>query len=1326
MKSLKNRLRRSKKLTNEFLSIKEINKKVKEFIPIKEKDKDKEKDKEIDVEYNLVLILKSLKNILNNSSRNIFSSVDSLKNELNYIDIEAYLNQFHSKPYFKYKIYPLLEILKETHLKNKKEKAFLHSAKEMNITINEQNKITESQIDCLNYMLIFQYERLLLLENNVFEIFVYLKDIFSYLKGDYKYLLDYYLLIQLHTYSLLGIPKFKENQKNNNDKKKYISISKILFDIIYKTNNPTLLELAFILFCQHYLYFRDNSFIFLPINKWVFLILKFLKGEIDISFDDSKGKDYYSLSKVIHSKYILGEIQRNKKREKSSESNIISALSNEDIPIKQRISFPPANLKSFERNDNIFEYLEDFTYESFPKKSGLSKGPSEIFIINLFKYCENEKENKKKNKEEYYFNKKMELIQGALIIADKILKFNYDKKEYKDFDEKYFCMKLFDEVYKLYLKYDELHIIKRCINNFGSILLKCPNYIIEYIPKIITRLSENALIGKSENLVNQLNYFFQNFNFIFQKAFDENDINLIKKINKITKDNVMMRSIVLLNPFIFKLKILKLNTKFPHEKIFNNIQSLINNYFIFCSTLVHNALILNNYILSIYIEVIIIYLIEKSSPDLIRKYMIKIITKIYREKLVNRILNFLIVDENGNLKLKILFYILRHISSDKYNRNNLPYLIKFLEKNNKINKSSSSKILEFIAKYFINKGTKFYLVDFYKDKNFIKNSSNELNFDENEYVEIYDALNPKSNEKIFKFIMKIFFQCLTEYKELDDISNIQKILSMIFINMGSLEQNNIKKLFEFFVDYLNNITQMIILQGHKIWQNYFKQYLEILNYANYYIIIKNNNFKEINKNDQNYIESLTNSYNKIILSLFKLIPNNLSSKDYEILNIIPIIYSILVTLDNLTVLNNQDKKDNLSNNNETNISYELLNIINKYLSNKTKSTFNSCNISLFYIFYYLKNISKKEYFDIIYNIIIRSLNIEEFKYENNATNAVNFILIKLCVKILYSEKEYITKEEDEVLSFYDKKYQLIQKLHEIIKKNLEDDNKNNDINSINSIEGKESIDEGTINTVEQNFEKKIELIKKYIIFNSNSNFIDINMDKYNEKDEIKNIIIEKYKETKDIVSCRYQKWLIFMEMLSNSKSKKSLTSSDMNENIDFLLNSSFSFSENKPIHFVSLIKSLELENEDLNLFSNFLAILGNIIINENEIVFKNESIFENTIYKFDKFILYGVVFVLIKKYFEEFDAHFSCNFIVFIKPLRLKGIYMIKIQKNSDFKMKNNNAFKLLTQIDQDFNKIFSDFIILDTKNQKQISYFNNLIEMIFNYSFLEEQINNS
>ena len=56
--------------------------------------------------------------------------------------------------------------------------------------------------------------------------------------------------------------------------------------------------------------------------------------------------------------------------------------------------------------------------------------------------------------------------------------------------------------------------------------------------------------------------------------------------------------------------------------------------------------------------------------------------------------------------------------------------------------------------------------------------------------------------------------------------------------------------------------------------------------------------------------------------------------------------------------------------------------------------------------------------------------------------------------------------------------------------------------------------------------------------------------------------------------------------------------------------------------------------------------------------------------------------------------------------------------------MKNSVPFKLLTQIDQDFNKIFNNNIILDTNDKKQIDYFYNIIEMIFNYSFLEEQIN--
>ena len=1324
MKSLKNKKKKGKKDTYELLTIKEINKKVKEPIPIKDKEKEKE------IEYNLVLILKSLNNIIFNPS-NLMTNVDTLKNELNFIDIEAYLNHFHSKPYYKYKIFPLLEFLKELYLKSKKQNGFLHIVKDMNRTINEENKITDRQIDCLNYMLIFQYDKLLLLDNEIYDIFIYLKDIFTYLTNDYKYLFEYYLLIELHTFILLNKQKIIDNSKLNlTEKKKNVGITKILFDIIFKINNPFLIELAFMAFCQNYLHFRDNSFIFSPINKWIFLILKLLRDEIKIVFNDSKEKDYYYLSKLLDSKYKLRENERNQKREKSPESGRKSVLSAKEMTNIQRISIP-INLKINEISENDSEYLEDKTYEIYPNDFGLPRGISENFIINLYKFAQNEKENIKNKKENYNSNQRMEIIQGALIIADKIIKSDYSGKEYADYDEKYFCKRLLDEIMKLYLKINDFHIIKRCLSCFGSILLKYPGCIITYIPKIMIRLSENALSGKTENLVNQLNYFFQNCSTIFQKAYEDNNIELIRIINKITKDNLMMRAIVLINPFIFKLNIVKPNaSKSFHEKINTNIQTLISNYFIFCSSLVYNNLILNNYMITIYIEVIIIYFVEKCTPDMIRKHMIKIITKVYREKLLNRILNFLLVDEKGNLKLKTLFYILRYISSDKYNKNNLPFLIKFLEKNNKINTSSSSKILQFLAKHITNEGTKFYFADFYKDKNLTSSStSNELNNDENENVEIYDTLYPKTNEKIFKYIMKIFFHCISETKEFDDISHIQKILSMIFLNMANLEKNNIFILFEYLSDYLNNLAQKITVEGHKIWQNYFKQYLEIINYANSYINIKNNYFKDENI-DKNYVEKLICYYNKIISNLFKLIPNNLSSKDYEILNIIPIIYSHLLTLDNLNRINNKENKENkeskeISNNNENNnnVSYEILNILKNYLTtNKLKSqtTIYSCNISLFYIFYYIKNIPKKEYFKNIYNTIIKLLNIDEFKYENTFINAANYILVKLCVKIFYEEKEYIQKGEDDTSS-YDKKYQLIDKLLGLIKNHINDEKSNININSINP---DESIREDNCNLIEQSLERRIELINKYIKFSENSNYININIDQKNNLDEIKDIKIEKYKETKDIISCRYQKWLIFIEMLFNSKSKKNAPSNDINDNIDFLLNSSFSFSENKPIHFISIIKSLKLEKNDLEIFSNFLAILGNIIINGNEIVLKNENIFENNIFKFEKAMMHGVVFVLMKDYYEEFDAHFSCNFIVYIKPLNFKGIYLIKFEKKSDFKMKNNSAFKLLTQIDQDFNKMFSDLIIIDTNDQKQISYFYNLIEMIFNYSFLEEQIN--
>jgi len=1337
MKNSKLNKRLSRKDYLETLSVKDINKKVKDPISTKEKEN----------EYNLVLIIKSLNSIINNIPKN---SYNNSRQELNYSDIELYLKKFHSKPYYKYKIFPLLEILEAIYIKTKKEKAFLNSAKEMNITINEENKIVDSQIDRLNYILISHYEKLLLLDNEVYDIFFYLKDIFSYLYDEYKHLLDYYLLIQLHTFNLLGVKKLKENKKNNNgDKKKYnINITKILFDIIYRTNNLILVEIAFILFCQYYLNFRDGSFIFLPIEKWVFLILKLLKGEIYLINENNEDRDYFSLGKIIHLKYVMGEAGRNKERKKvleqefdnKSENNIEEKIENEDelkspnsskeFTYSQRHSMLPVHLSNLDKYKDISSYLEDKTYDSYSKELSLPRGPSEIFLINLYKYTQSEKEKMKKNKD-YALQQKSEIIQGALTIADKILKFTYDSKEYSEYDEKYFCTKLLDEIMKLYLNNKDLHIIKRCLNCFGSIMNKYPYKAIDFVPQIIKRLVQNELIGEIEHLVNHLNYVLQSCNNVFQMAYDENNFELIKKINHITVNKDMIDAFVFLNPYIFKLKVLKTNTNKNSDKNNANSQSLVTNYFIFCSFFINNYLILTHGMMTINMEIIVIDFVEKTSSDLVRKYMIKIITKINNKELLRRIYNYLFIDDNKNLKLKTLLYVFRYVSSEKHNKKNLYLLIKFLEENNNINKTSSSKILDFLAKHLINKETKFYFVDFHKDKNMKKSITSEYGDEEKEYVEIYDILHPKNNTKIFNFIKNLFFFCINQNKEIDDISNIHKILSMLCFNLVPLEEKNICILLDFLVEYLNIINQQINLQGHKIWQNHFKQYLEILNYTNTYIKIKNSQNKEGNL-DENYLQKLINSYNKIILVLFKLIPNNLSSRDYEASNMIPVIYSYLLTLDNLSKLHKKENNNNIEKSNkkekENNVYNELLNILSKCLvsninSKSSKSqTLNSCNISLYYIFYYLKNFSKKEYFDALYNIIMKSLNIEEFKYENNIINPMNFVLIKLCVKILYEEKDFIRNEDKEYLSSFDKKYQFIQRLHVVIMEGLHNDENNAIINSnsLNNIE--ESNLSNSPNIAEQSIEQKIQLLNKYLNFSSNSNFININMENFSKKDENTDVKIEKYKETKDNIICRYQKWLIFLDILSKSKSKKT-KNTITNNNYDVLLNSSFSLSENRIIHFISIIKSVELDKSSFQIFSNFFTILGNILVNENKVVFKKENIFENIIFSFNRNMIHNIVFVLIKKYFEEFDAHFSANFVLYIKPANSQGIYFVKIRKMSDFKMKNNTCFKLLTQIDQDFNRIFSDFIILDTNDKNQIKYFYDLIEMMFNYSFLEEQI---
>ena len=70
---------------------------------------------------------------------------------------------------------------------------------------------------------------------------------------------------------------------------------------------------------------------------------------------------------------------------------------------------------------------------------------------------------------------------------------------------------------------------------------------------------------------------------------------------------------------------------------------------------------------------------------------------------------------------------------------------------------------------------------------------------------------------------------------------------------------------------------------------------------------------------------------------------------------------------------------------------------------------------------------------------------------------------------------------------------------------------------------------------------------------------------------------------------------------------------------------------------------------------------------------------------------------------------------------------MKKIPDNNINNIKNNNKnnkIKILTQIDNDINKMFSDYIIIDFNDDKQIDYFFGIMDFLFNYSLLEQFIN--
>ena len=167
-----------KKKDSEFLSVKDLNKRVNELMPLKENQSFNE--------YNLTIIIKSLINILYNFSRQLNLGNDP-KQELNIPLISKYLNQFKQKPYYDKKIFPIIYFLKSHYLLSRQEKAFTTIIKDIKSDIIKVKKINDHQIDNINYILINNFKKLVNL-NESCEIFSNLFYIFKELNGkEYNY-----------------------------------------------------------------------------------------------------------------------------------------------------------------------------------------------------------------------------------------------------------------------------------------------------------------------------------------------------------------------------------------------------------------------------------------------------------------------------------------------------------------------------------------------------------------------------------------------------------------------------------------------------------------------------------------------------------------------------------------------------------------------------------------------------------------------------------------------------------------------------------------------------------------------------------------------------------------------------------------------------------------------------------------------------------------------------------------------------------------------------------------------------------------------------------
>ena len=1289
------------KKENELLQIKELNKKVKENTPLKEKDEESE--------YNLVIILKSLLNILYNASRQVNLGNDS-KDELNIPAIEAYFEQFSDKPYYNIKIIPTLEMLKSYYILSKQESGFKNAIEDIKNYLTNNKKITDNQIDIINYILINRFKKFVASGDSC-EIFFELSNIFDKIdKKEYKYLFEYYTVILLINIYFVDLDKIPNKDKIGTE------ILQILYVILNNEKNGDILEFAFLLFCEYHIKVKNiNVQIYTPI-KWCLLILKLLKGKFVLfNFDINEDNKLYDYIKSFHYKYFLGEIQRNKLR---------SPLSERMISVGQNLSqniIVPDNLEEAQK------YLNDKQYEKFPKELFLPRGPSNNVYKYLFDYNCNFSINKGKLKTKLE-EKKRKIICGVLQICYSILK-NNDYEE-EEIDEKYFSVKLSKEIVSLFSSfYSDKRITRLSLLCLAKMFKICPEQIIQYLPSIFETLK---YLGDKKNkyfiyLCGSLDSFFKVGSEIIKKAFDQNDTRIIQEINKIyNSDDFFFEiySILVIINNLPNMKIVKKDDKNAEV----NFDSLLINSFNFFITFVNQFFLAKNHF-TLTGEIILTTVLMNHSNLYIRNYTTTILSKIYNNNVLISVYKYLLLDDSNCLQYKQLLNIIYLLlESDK--NNYLDFLVDFLMKNIKFKISSSIEILKYFSEHMkVKKNNHIYISNIQDE---INGQDEQINNKGNDAL-LFSFSNPKKNNKIFKYIVDIIFMCIKDMKNNDDF-NIPELIKLCLINAFEIEDKNITILMNYLKNYLNNINANIKQTAnesiHQKHQDNLKKLFEILYYTNFYINISAIKENLIINNQIGLILFCLN----ILKGVLQLFPNNYSTKEYNFSNIISLIYLYMSTAKNLKEISPESIELKKTINNRI---VEL--VKNNYSKSiiKHKYQFNSCHLAIFYFLFFLKDIDNK---DLLSFIGKNCLNSDEFNLDifNSNLNSFYFILINFLFLILIYQESYnknlankLSTKKPNIMSFLDIRSRIFFLIYEIIKTNLKDINQNIDENE-------------KLKTIIIDVEEKINFIKENLKFNVNTHFIDISFIKNNNIniDNDENLIIDtnnnkslkKIKVEKDLLeknkiyNVNYQMWKVFALKVSDLmklKKIKTIAFEQEIKNKEDLLKNIFSFYQNKIVIMIGLIKSEKISNNDMSLFMPLLSNIGGIITKENMFQFQKEYAYRKYIISLDKIDLNDILIVLIKNNFQEFDnSILEEKNIIYVKPLITKSVYLIKIHKNSNNDINSEEKNKFFKQLDNDINSIFSDFMIIDFNNEEQVNYFFSVINILFIYSLLEKFIN--